>query len=75
VCTAKEGIDKKIKNDYAIFLGLVYCDMITWSVASQRLDEYASAATDNISVVEELWEAVFSMLSVSRLYREGARAA
>jgi hypothetical protein len=56
-------------------LSLVYCDMSTWSVTRQRLSEHVSSATDTLAIVEELLGAVFSVLSVPRLYKEGARVA
>jgi hypothetical protein len=40
-------------------------------VPRQRLDKEVSAATDTHAEVEELFEAVFSMLSLPRLYSEG----
>jgi hypothetical protein len=47
-----------------------YHDIITWSVARQRLDKHLSAATNKQEIIEEYLEAAFSMRSVLMLYNE-----
>jgi hypothetical protein len=48
----------QVKMEIFVVNKYIYCDMITWSIARQRLNEQLFATTDMHATIEELSETV-----------------